>query len=186
MPPSCLVSQGRPQRPSRTRIQAAAAKRVRAGPREGRSTEAAGAEEERVAAPEGEMADPTPEEHSGHDPELAGNEEAQPAGPGLRTFAAGRGRGLDAAKRGSGRREAEGGRHDVLASRRQAQLDAWRLARNRGVRLTHLLAKRKAELKLRRAKSLSRLSAVDKEAALKAKRRAQLDDWRLNRANTGG
>ena len=45
---------------------------------------------------------------------------------------------------------------------------------------------RTAELKLRRAKSLSRLSAVDKEAELKAKRRAQLDDWRLKRANTGG
>ena len=82
--------------------------------------------------------------------------------------------------------EAAGKRHDVFASRRQAELDAWRQARNRGARITHLLAMRKAELKLRRAKSLSRLSAVDKEAELKAKRRAQLDDWRLKRANTGG
>ncbi len=77
-------------------------------------------------------------------------------------------------------------RGEVFTARRQAELNAWRDSRSRRVGIGHLLAMRKAELALRRKKQMSGLGFSDSAADFAAKRRRQLDDWRLRRSTAGG
>ena len=80
-----------------------------------------------------------------------------------------------------------GSRNGVEALKATAakELDAWRDARSRGLGMTHLLAMRRAELKLKQKRELDRLGRGNKEDGFTARRAKQLRDWRLKISKRG-
>jgi len=77
-------------------------------------------------------------------------------------------------------------RLEKFAFRRHAELNAWREAKTRNIGLTHFLAMRRAEQKLREKKKLAGLDALTKAGTFAEKRRQQLNDWRLKVVGTDG
>ncbi len=65
------------------------------------------------------------------------------------------------------------------------ELDAWRDARSRGLGMTHLLAMRRAELKLKQKRKWDRLGRGNEKDAFTARRAKQLRDWRLKTLDRG-
>ncbi len=74
---------------------------------------------------------------------------------------------------------------EALKATAAKELDAWRDARSRGLGMTHLLAMRRAELKLKQKREWDQLGRGNKEDAFTAKRAMQLRNWRLKVSNQG-
>jgi len=86
---------------------------------------------------------------------------------------------------GGGDGATEKGIVESLKSTAARELESWRDARSRGLGMTHLLAMRRAELKLKQKRELDRLGRGNKEDAFTARRAKQLRDWRLKISNGG-
>ncbi len=74
---------------------------------------------------------------------------------------------------------------EALKATAAKELDAWRDARSRGLGMTHLLAMRRAELKLKQKREWDQLGRGNKEDAFTTKRAMQLRNWRLKVSNRG-
>ncbi len=89
------------------------------------------------------------------------------------------------AARGDGAIAEPGNGIEALKATAAKELEAWRDARSRGLGMTHLIAMRRAELKLKEKREWDRLGRGNNKDTFTAKRAMQLRDWRLKISSRG-